>query len=266
MKQTMLLNRFAAQAKKYLGSVHLTRMYTDQAYAMDIVLHAYTTNDAELVESAKSILSTLKVNVRLIDEIERFLNDYTRTRLLPKVQHHLRELAQYIYNIPVNGAAYRKAVHPYLAQLASHEQEFCVNLVRAFYPYWLTTGQEAEAPESMTDYARNLLGQVNSKQSFIKLWMHVDELMLSDVETQLLTHYAKTMAANGLEYEAVVTRKKIAKILIVELRGCTAEDRFGYRLTVDNIQNMIEKEDLRDFFTLVAREFYGVRRSHASMH
>lgn len=182
------------------------------------------------------------------------------------MQHHLRELAQYIYEIPTNGGAYRKAVHPYLAQLPSHEQEFCVNLVRAFFPYWLNTEPDMDAQETMTDYAKNLLGQVTSKQSFIRLWAHVDDLILSDLEAQLLTHYAKGLAANGLDYEAVVTRKKMAKILIVELRGCAVEDRFGYRLTIDNIQKMIEKEDLRDFFALVAREFYTARSQYASMH
>ncbi len=147
MKNTVLLNRFAARAKQHMGNVHLTRLYTDEAYAMDVVLHAYTTNDVELIKLAKSIVSSLNVNTLLINEIERFLHDYKFTHFLPNAQHHLRELAQYIYDIPVEGMAYRKAIHPYLSQLTHSEQVFCVNLIRAFYPYWLTTSAPSSAPE-----------------------------------------------------------------------------------------------------------------------
>lgn len=98
MKQTMLLHQFAAQAKKYLGNVHLTRLFTDQAYAMDVVLHAYTTNDKDLIDSAKSLLNTLKLNEPLILQIERFLSDYTRTLVTQSATPSARASAIYLWN------------------------------------------------------------------------------------------------------------------------------------------------------------------------
>lgn len=252
----VFLSRFAAQARRFIGVVNVTRMSTDQPYALKVILSAYATKDAELVALAKSTSKTLDINHRLLKAIEHFLTEYMHTHDLPKAEHYLHYFAQFIYNISIDGIAYRRAVSQFLAQLMENERPFCTQLIRAFYPYWLAELSTDQAKEGLLAFGNMLKNRTVSAKSLLDLWERAESELLSDAELNLLSLFTNDMLEKEMAKDAFDSRTKIAKILTVELRNQKAKNHFDYRLTVEKIQTLINKHDLKTFFVQVSRDFY----------
>lgn len=252
----VLLSRFAAQARRFIGVVNVTRMSTDQPYAMHIILSAYACKDAELIALAKSTSKTLEINHQLLSAIEHFLNEYVHTKDLQRAEHYLHHFSQFIYNISVDGIAYRRAVSQFLAQLLEDERTFCTQLIRAFYPYWMAELSTYEAKDGLVGFGHMLKNRTTTPKSLLDLWERAESELLSDAELTLLEHFTNDMLEKELAEEAFNSRTKIAKILTVELRNQQAKNHFDYRLTVEKIQVLINKHDLKAFFVQVSRDFY----------
>lgn len=252
----VLLSRFAAQARRFIGVVNVTRMSTDQSYALHVILSAYACKDAELIALAKSTSKTLDINHQLLSAIEHFLNEYVHTQDLQRAEHYLHHFAQFIYNISVDGIAYRLAVSPFLAQMMEDERAFCTQLVREFYPYWMAELSTYEAKDGLMVFGNMLKNRTIASKSLLGLWEKAESELLSDAELTLLEHFTNDMLEKEMAEDAVDTRSKIARILTVELRNQQAKNHFDYRLTVEKIQALINNHDLKAFFVQVSRDFY----------
>jgi hypothetical protein len=252
----VLLSRFAAQARRFIGVVNVTRMSTDQAYAIHIILTAYACKDSELKALAKSTSKTLSINHQLLNAIEYFINEYRQTQDLQRAEHYLHHFAQFIYNISVDGIAYRRAVSQFLAQLLEDERAFCTQLIRAFYPYWMAELSTYQAQDESMAFGNMLKNRSLAPKSLLDLWERAESELLSDAELTLLGHFTTDMLEQELAEDALDSRRKIATILTVELRNQQAKNHFDYRLTVEKIQSLINKHDLKAFFVQVSRDFY----------
>lgn len=263
-QKLVLLSRFAAQARRFIGVVNVTKMSTDHAYAIHTILSAHVSKNAELKTLAQQVSQTLSINHQLLKAIEHFLNEYIATQDLAKVEYYLHQFAQFIYDIPADSAAYRRAVSQYLAQLEEMERPFCTQMIRAFYPYWMAefTYQGSQLSPHAHDF-RNL---TQAPKSLLDLWEKAETELLSDAELLLLSHFTKDMQEKEIASDAVDSRKKIAKILTVELRNHQAKTHFDYRLTVEKIQALINKHDLKAFFVQVSRDFYYFLNANADQN
>ncbi|WP_047535197.1 hypothetical protein [Methylotenera sp. N17] len=261
----VLLSRFAAQARRFIGVVNVTKMSTDHAYAIQTILSAHASKNADLKDLAKKVSLTLNINHQLLNAIEHFLNEYIETQDLAKVEYYLHQFAQFIYDIPAEGVAYRRAVSQYLAQLEEMERPFCTQMIRAFYPYWMAefTYQGSQQLSIHSIDFRNL---TQTPKSLLDLWEKAESELLSDAEMMLLSHFTKDMLEKEIANDAVDSRKKIAKILTVELRNHQAKTHFDYRLTVEKIQALINKHDLKAFFVQVSRDFYYFWNANADQN
>lgn len=253
-QKLVLLSRFAAQARRFIGVVNVTKMSTDHAYAIQTILSAQASKNAELKALATQVSHTLSINHQLLNAIEHFLNEYIATQDLPKVEYYLHQFAQFIYHIPAEGVAYRRAVSQYLAQLEEMERAFCTQMVRMFYPYWMA--EFTYQGSQLSAHANDFKHLAQAPKSLLDLWEKAESELLSDAEMLLLNQFTKDLQEKEIASDAVDSRKKIAKILTVELRNHQAPTHFDYRLTVEKIQVIINKHDLKAFFVQVSRDFY----------
>lgn len=263
-QKLVLLSRFAALARRFIGVVNVTKMSTDHAYAIHTLLSAEASKNADLRDLAKQVSRTLSINHQLINAIEHFLNEYIATQDLPKVEYYLHQFAQFIYNIPADGTAYRRAVSQYLAQLEEIERPFCTQMIRMFYPYWMA--EFTYQGSQLTVHTNDFINLTQTPKSLLDLWEKAETELLSDAEIQLLSHFTEDMLEKRIATDAVDTRKKIAKILTVELRNHQAKTHFDYRLTVEKIQAIINKHDLKAFFVQVSRDFYYFWNANADQN
>lgn len=263
-QKLVLLSRFAARARRFIGVVNVTKMSTDHAYSIQTLLSAQASKNAELRDLAKQVSRTLDINHQLLNAIEHFLNEYIVTQDLSKVEYYLHQFAQYIYNISADGVTYRRAVSQYLAELEEMERPFCTQMIRMFYPYWMAehTYQGSQLSIHTNDF-NNLL---QAPKSLLDLWQKAETELLSDAELVLLSHFTNDMQEKNIAGDAVDSRKKIAKILTVELRNHQAKTHFDYRLTVEKIQAIINKHDLKAFFVQVSRDFYYFWNANADQN
>jgi hypothetical protein len=259
----MLLSRFAMQAKRYMGVVNVTRMSTDQLYALDVILGAYASKDSALIALAKTVCKTLPIHGQLLNAIEHFIGEYIDQQTLPQAERYLHQFAHFIYNISTDGIAYRRAVSQFLKKVPQDALVFCTQLIRAFYPYWIAELSNEVSHQDWITFGNATKNRPHATISLLDLWEKAESELLSDNDLTLLNRYTNMMLENEMDEDAMDARLKMARILAVELRRKEARSQFDYRLTVQEIESAITKHDLKTFFVQVSRDFYYVWAANA---
>ncbi len=66
------VSQFALKAKKHIGLVKLAEIYTNQNYAVDILIKAVLTGDNELIKLVKSVCMQLNIGIDLIIAVQSY--------------------------------------------------------------------------------------------------------------------------------------------------------------------------------------------------
>ncbi|WP_020183308.1 hypothetical protein [Methylotenera sp. 1P/1] len=252
----VLLARFATQARRFIGAVNVTKMSTDESYALQTILNAKVSDNAELKELAKKISQSLILNQKLLEAIDHFLAGYIAVDELPKVEYFIQRFATHIYKITPESGDYRHAVSEFLAEVDEHCHPFCTQMIRLFYPYWAAEFAYQGSAQYL-NLSSDLTSLTSSPKSLLDLWEEAESSLLSTTEQSLLNYFMTDMLNKEISQDAVDARQKIAKILTVELRNNQAETHSDYRKTVDKIRAIINKHDLKTLFLEVSRDFYS---------
>jgi len=246
------MSKFAAKAKKHIGLVKLTEMHTDDNYAFDILIKAAMTDDIELLKLTKSISEQMNIKVDLIIAVQSYINiliaknaDFS---LIQESKMYLAKLAKLIYGIKVDGNSYRRAVDKLIFNIGIKERPFCINLAREFYPFC----RSHDDPPDKTIIHNDV-----SRDTFINLWNSIEDILLSDYESQVLNKYIQYLEDNAVSESLTQSRQKIAKIITTELRSYDQSSINSYRNVINNIEPLFSSHDMRDLLINVAREFYG---------
>ena len=96
-----------------------------------------------------------------------------------------------------------------------------------------------------------------SRDTFINLWNSIEDILLSDYESQVLNKYIQYLEDNAVSESLTQSRQKIAKIITTELRSYDQSSINSYRNVINNIEPLFSSHDMRDLLINVAREFYG---------
>lgn len=194
--------------------------------------------DANLIKAVESYISTLKNNNK---------NSY----FIHRSKYYLLKLSEHAYGIEINGISYRHAVNALLASIDIEDKTFCINLARSFYPFWKNAYSaliEAQ-PEKST--------KANLKHmDFTDLWNSADELFLSDSESWHINLYKNAMQRAGAIESEVKARVKMAKLILNELRNHDQTSE-GFRKSVEIIGANFLRDQSREYFQVVSREFYS---------
>lgn len=257
----VLLARFATQARRFIGAVNVTKMSTDQSYAIRTILSAKASDNPELKHLAIIISQSFIINQKLLDAIEHFLSGYITVDELPKIQHFFQKFATYIHEITPESGEYRHAVNHFLADVDEHARPLCTQIIRSFYPYWAAEFSYQDGRRFL-DFSNDFVVLNQSPKSLMDLWQAAEYEQLSIQEESLLNYFKTDMQSKEISHDALLVRQKMAKILTVELRYSHAATSYDYRNTVEKIRTIINMHDLKNFFLEVARDFYIFWSNH----
>ncbi len=254
-KKLMALSQFALKAKPHIGLVKAGEMLCDPHYAYNIIVKATLSNSAELVKLSKKITNEFHFDANLVSPIEAYMQSLNAqdcdAEFLHDSQYFLIKLSDYLYSIPLDGAAYREAVKNLILNMDKSEKTFCVDLARAFYWFWKNPNSSHE--EVNLEKSLKLQAQ---QEKFSAMWDKMDALKFSDVENWPLTLYVEYMRKRQVSKADINTKHKIAKAIMLELRHCKNAPQNNYRAAVNSIQHLFAKQKTKDFFLIVSREYF----------
>lgn len=251
----IVLSKFAIKAKKHIGLVKVIEMFTNQEYASQILTRATLSDDQELIDLTKKISGELHIGVHLISSIEFYISSLraknATSECVRESKYFLAKLAQNLCSIQADGASYRRAVEALVLGVENEEKAFCINLARQFYPFWITENRLID--EINHEHDINVALQ---KEEFIDLWNSIDQEFFSDTENWTLMLYAGSMRKLGAPETHINISQKIAKVITIELRNDHSSPEETYRDAINRTQHLFLRQDLKEFFLIVSREFY----------
>lgn len=251
----MVVSKFALQARKHIGLIKVAEMFSNEQYACNILAKATLSDNQELVNFTKLISQEFDVGITLINTIETYI-DKIKTKnfnekFINESKSFLPNLIDHLYGIEIKGASYRDAVEKFLTNVEAKDRTFCVNLAREFYLTW----RSANKPISQKD-REQAIKSIAKKEAFIKLWDNIDLEIFTDEENLALSLYTESMTKKGLIEKDITISKKIAKVILLELRVDYSTTDHTFRNAIDRTLELFERLDLKTFFLIVSREFY----------
>lgn len=168
----------------------------------------------------------------------------------------LAHLDLYINPIPNNGIAYREAVEHCLAKVEKPEWPFYLTVIREYFMFWtgntklIATAEKFEVLDPDPSHWQTL--QVDLKT----IWARLDKEKFDLAETKMLAAYQQALQKNGLQKPVANTRVKLAKLLMLKLKGSASRAPKLYRKAIDATVPVFELKETRNLFLLVVREFY----------
>ena len=252
-KNLMEISHFAMTAKKHIGNVKASDMLSDSDYACDVLIKASLSDDYDLVQLSKKIGNDFHFSLMQAIEdyiislrVKRCDDEYIHTSkyFLGKLSHHL-------HHIKPNSKSYRDCVECFLNEVEAKEKDFCTHLARTFYHFWVAANKT-----TVTSGSVNNVGLSTQHYSLEALWNHLDEELMSDAENWSLEMYEQAMKKLNVPDIDIDVRKKIAKVILVELRKEVEASAISYRAAVSRIHNLFINQEMKEFFLIVSRELY----------
>ncbi len=251
----IVLSTFSIKARKFVGTVKAIEMFTDQRYASDMLIKATLSNDDELIDLTKKVSSELHIGTNVISAIESYINSLNTkgatSECVRDSKYFLGKLTQNLYGVDTDGTSYRQAVEAFMLNVESEERAFCINLAREFYPLWVN--ENTPIVEINHEHTYKLS---SPKEEFIDLWNSIDQEFFSDIENWPLSLHEASMRKIGVSENDINIRQKIAKVITIELRNDHSSPEETYRDAINRTQHLFIRQDLKEFFLIVSREFY----------
>ncbi len=255
-RHLVLLAKIAIKAKRHIGLIKVRDMFTNPRYASNVLIRARLSDNQELADLTKEMSRAF--NVIEVDAMGRYINTLkernTNNGLVEDSKYFLIKFAHYLYGLHVDGASYRQAVETLLSNVETGEREFCINLAREFYPFWVNESRLAAETDNALNKPDNASMDVSSPD-ISDIWSNIEQEFLSNTEIQQLNEYAESLKQIGVLKMHIRTRQKIARIIIKELRNYSLAEE-NYRKAINNVQRLFRREDLTEFFLIVSREFH----------
>jgi len=168
----------------------------------------------------------------------------------------LAHLDLYIASIPNNGVAYRDAVEKCLTKVEKQEWPFYLSVIREYFMFW-TGNTKMIASAEKQDVIETELQQWQTLEVDLKsIWSRLDKERFDEEDRRVLEAYRQGLQRSALARSIVDTRLKLARLLLLKLRGASSRTAKIYRKAVDATIPVFELKDTRNLFLLVVREFY----------
>ena len=259
VENLMLISKFAKKAKTHIGLVKVKEVFTNPYYASKVLIKAGLSDNQELAELTKEICSALNVNITAIGASERYISAFKEGGInnnsVWECKQFLIKFSHHLYKLSVDGASYRQAVEAFILNVEASDREFCINLTREFYPFWLSENRMTAQISNMDVMTPDIPRNESTDMTLLDLWSSIEQEFFSDLERRQLNLYVESLEQFGILAMHIKTRQKIAKIIIRELRKYNNPAE-SYRKAIDKTLCLFVRKDLKEFFLIVSREFY----------
>jgi hypothetical protein len=197
------------------------------------------------------------------DALRAYLNllerNITKKADVSLKEHFARLLISQLHDEPVNNVSYRIAVDALLESLPADYKTDAVRVAREFFPFLVSDIRSVVAMMKTGSY-RELLGSNTAVadsniKSMADLIAISEAQIFSDQESALYDKYLACLGSLGTEAGEITIRARISKSLLYLTRDIDVRPDL-YRSVIESVLPILTSEESRQYFLLVAREFY----------
>lgn len=174
---------------------------------------------------------------------------HKRSLFLDKLAARLGELVQ-------DGNEYRLQVEEMVESMPPDDWHDCLTAAREFYPFWV---KDIKTIATLNLNSGFEVKPIDWKPGLVSLKNLTDSLETEKFDTSEnwpLKAYAQALRHEGADQALVETRVKLAKIILMRLRGAPDKNNTAYRTTVDLTLPLFTIKQNRRLFLVVVREFF----------
>lgn len=168
----------------------------------------------------------------------------------------LEKLCTHLVDKQVNGVDYRIAVEVLMDEIPADDWHASLSIAREYFAFW------AQDIKSIAAYSRAQKFDVTAEHwkptptTLKTITDGLDTEKFQTSETWPIKAYTMALRNEGAELPLVDARVKLAKIMLIRLRGAPDRDQKFYRMVVDLTLPLFRSKDSRKLFLIVVREFY----------
>ncbi len=178
------------------------------------------------------------------------------TSLLHKRSLFLDKLSARLGDLVQDGNEYRLLVEEMLESMPPDDWHDCLTAAREFYPFWV---KDIKTIATLNLNSGFEVRPIDWKPDLVSLKNLTDSLETEKFDTSEnwpLKAYAQALRHEGADQALVETRVKLAKIILMRLRGAPDKNNTAYRTTVDLTLPLFTIKQNRRLFLVVVREFF----------
>lgn len=155
-----------------------------------------------------------------------------------------------------DGNEYRLQVEEMVESMPPDDWHDSLTAAREFYPFWV---KDIKTIATLNLNSGFEVKPIDWKPDLISLKNLTDSLETEKFDTSEnwpLKAYAQALRHEGADQALVETRIKLAKIILMRLRGAPDKNNTAYRTTVDLTLPLFTIKQNRRLFLVVVREFF----------
>ncbi len=178
------------------------------------------------------------------------------TSLLHKRSLFLDKLSARLGDLVQDGNEYRLLVEEMVESMPPDDWHDCLTAAREFYPFWV---KDIKTIATLNLNSGFEVKPMDWKPDLVSLKNLTDSLETEKFDTSEnwpLKAYAQALRHEGADQALVETRVKLAKIILMRLRGAPDKNNTAYRTTVDLTLPLFTIKQNRRLFLVVVREFF----------
>lgn len=194
-----------------------------------------------------------------MDALQAYLNllktKGASNRELSLRKHFLRHLISELAGRPRNGDTYRLAFDRVQAQFPDNEDTRIFPLcAREFYFFWIQDLRQIALMNSTgaLDPSPVLIAV---EGTLVDMLLKMDEAGWEMNEIPAVARYVAELEAKGVDLAVIDIRERLIRLVLFSMRDQAPSSKV-YRAAVDAIASLFAKEDARQLFIQVAREFF----------
>ena len=182
-------------------------------------------------------------------------NKGASSRELNLRKHFLRFLISELKNKPQNGESFRVAVDAVLKGFPDQSDLLILPLcAREFYYFWIGDIRQITLLHASGGIDPNPI-VISTEGGLVEMLAIMDSCGWEDSPIPTLDFYLDGLRKSGATDAVLDLRERLLRLLLFVIRDHDPTSRV-YRAGVDALQNLFKKEEARQTFVVVAREFF----------
>lgn len=142
--------------------------------------------------------------------------------------------------------------------IRKHPQEVhhYIKLAREFYPFWMQDIKAIAALSQSYDFHEPMIAWTPAPTSLKSLTSALAKELFNDSESAALERYHHHLHGLNEDKAFILTKIKLAKIILLRMRSSPSLDASLYRIAVDATLPLFRWKKSKQLFLYVVREFY----------
>lgn len=152
--------------------------------------------------------------------------------------------------------AFSSSLEETLVIISRSDRVIALNTAREFFPFWMNDIKAIAMFEEFYGFSVEDFTWEPKHKTLKALTDELEIEKLTDKESQSLNNYQQVIIKLGADKYVIDTRSKLAKIILIRLRGAPVANHAIYRLSVDLTLPLFKTKEIKQLYLDVVREFY----------